>query len=100
MGIFWPDRELEREPLQRHEMRYLKCEQLTFGIAMWVTFIALRGSSTRYELATVLMAMFRQKPGHIGADSLAVVRKGTAYLEHMKARRATTLKGEDGTLIL
>ena len=62
--------------------------------------MALRGSSTRCELATALIAMLRQKPVRIGTDSLALVRKGTAYLEHMKARRATTLKGEDGTLIL
>ena len=100
MGIFWPERELQKEPLEQHEMMYLKCQQQTFGTAMWGTFTALRGSSTRCELATALIAMLRQRPVHIGTDSLALVRKGTAYLEHMKTRRTTTLKREDGTLIL
>ena len=37
---------------------------------------------------------------HIGTDSLALVRKGTDYLEHLKARRDTRLKENNGALIL
>ena len=86
MGIFWPGRELEKEPMEQHEIRYLKSEQLTHGTTMWGTFTALLGSSTRCEMATVLVAMLRRKPVHVATDSLALVRKGTTYLGHMQAR--------------
>ena len=100
MGIFWPDRKLEEQPIEEYENRYMRCEEITHGINMWGTFTALRGSSTRCEIATALVAVLRQKPAHIGTDSLALVRKGTAYLEHLQARRCTKIKEDDGTLIL
>ena len=100
MGIFWPDRNLTEQPLEDSELKCLCSKQEQHGVSQWGTFTALRGSSTRCELATAIMVMLRGGTVHIGTDSLALVKKGTAYLEHLKARRDTRLKESDGALIL
>ena len=100
MGLFWPDRRLEDEPIEPHELHYLQSKEGDYGTISWGTFTALRGSSTRCEIATAMIAMLRQKAVHIATDSLALVRKGNAYLDHLRAREATKLKEDDGTLIL
>ena len=97
MGIFWPGRRLEEEPIEPYEQHYLKCKQGNFGTSMWGTFAALRGSSTRCEIATALVSMLRKRAVHIATDSLALVRKGNAYLDHLKDREATKLREEAGT---
>ena len=100
MGIFWPGRSLEQEPIEESEMLFMRSEQIAEGINLWGTFTALRGSSTRCEIGTALIAMLRKRPVHIGTDSLALVRQGTTYLEHLQAINETKIKEEDGTLIL
>ena len=100
MGIFWPDRCLKEEPMEDHELQYLQSQEGNYGTIMWGTFTALRGSSTRCEIATALVAMLRRKAVHIATDSLAQVRKGNTYLEHLRARNDTKLKEDDGTMIL
>ena len=69
-------------------------------MSMWGTFTALRGSSTRCEIATAMVAMLRRRAVHIATDSFVLVKKGNAYLEHLRDREATKLREEDGTLIL
>ena len=49
IGILWPERELEKEPLEQHEMLYLKWQQQSIGTAIWGAFrhcgAALPGAS-------------------------------------------------------
>ena len=61
MGIFWPDRKLEDQPLEDHEIQYTNSEEQDHGVILWGVFTGLRGSSTRCELATALVAMLRKK---------------------------------------
>ena len=100
MGIYWPDRDFNEHPLEEQEARYMVSEQQQHGVAMWGVFAALRGSSTRCEIATAIIAILSERPVHVGTDSLALVKKGTVILEHQQQRNKTKLKEQDGTLIL
>jgi len=100
MGIYWPDRKFTEHPLEEHEAKYTDSEQQQHGAAMCGVFTALRGSSTRCEIATAIIAMLIERPVHIGADSLALVKKGTVILEHQRQRNGAKLKEQNGALIL
>ena len=44
--------------------------------------------------------MLSERPVHIGTDSLALVKKGTAILEHQKNKNEAKLREQNGALIL
>ena len=100
MGIYWPDRKLTEHPLEEYEAKYTTSEQQDHGVAMLGVSTALRGSSTRCEIATAIIAMLSERPVHLGTDSLALVKKGTAILEHQQSRNEAKLKEQNGALIL
>ena len=62
MGIVWPDRNLTQHPLADYETEYLCHEVEQHGISMWGIVTALRGSSTRCELAIAIMAALIASP--------------------------------------
>ena len=64
------------------------------------TFNSLMNSSTRCEIGAALVAMSPDEPVHLGIDNATAVREGDNIINHLKARAETSLRNEDGSMIL
>ena len=57
--MWWPERNLEKTPLEENEAKFMHTEQKVFGVCGWNAFNELRNSSTRTEIGASLLAMIR-----------------------------------------
>ena len=87
IGVWWPHRNLEEQPLTPNETKHTRHEYKEgYGMKMWNSFNGLSGSSTRCEIGAALIAMQPPVATHIGIDNKAVVDRGTELTNH-HARR-------------
>ena len=101
IGVWWPYRNLEKQPLTNNETEYTKHEKKgKDGLKLWNIFNGLRGSSTRCEIGAALMAMQPLIATHIGIDNKAVVDRGTELIEHHTKRQEEILTNNNGSLKL
>ena len=82
------------------EEAYAYVEQLAQGTLMWQTFNDLRGSTTRCEIGSMLLAMLREAPIHIGTDSQAMLTKVQQILNHASSKEQAELHTSDGMMKL
>ena len=100
VGVWWPDRKIATDPLEKNELRYMASEETDFGVRGWNAFNNLKNSSTRTEIGASLLAMMPRKSTNIGIDSKATIVKGDKLLDHARKRKKTKIREEDGTLLL
>ena len=100
LGLWWPERKEECEPLNDKERTYMDHEWKYGGCMQWASFNELRNSSTRCEMGGARMAMQKDGPVHAGIDNQATVLSVTEITEHQNIRKETKLVNEKGGLIV
>ena len=94
IGVRWPERDLTHMPLSPKELEYIEGdEQERAGVTRWAPFSALRNSSTRCEVAALLVGMIPAAPVHIATDSQSCLDRACDFnnaisQEEMRTRRA------------
>ena len=88
-GIWWPGRKLGNHPLSQREIEMAWEEQETDGVKLSTAIAGYGGSSTRAEIAGVLVALAATGGVHIATDSQAVVQKGTYLIDLAKEGKKT-----------
>ena len=66
VGIWWPGRKLEAQPLTEDEAKFMHVEQTDLGVRGWNAFNDLKNSSTRTEIGASLLAMLQRWAVNIG----------------------------------
>ena len=90
-GVFWLGRSIDQ--ITKDEAIYMEHEQRSEGLLLWCPFNSLLNSSTRTELAAVIVAIIPPVPVHIGIDNVAVVGKGSQIIKYYDEREKMKKKG-------
>ena len=89
-GIWWP-KEDDGGPSRARKMeevaKYTLVEEWPGGTAMWSPLRGTWHSSTRAELAALLLALHIEEPLHIGIDNKTLVDKANALIKKADERR-------------
>ena len=89
MGVWWPYRDLQQQPLSAAEQDYMASRQETKGVSLWGAVTGGQCSSTRAELAGGCIAAAANQPIHQATDSQAYKKKAEQILKgkNMTAKR-------------
>ena len=98
LGVWWPDRQLQQEPLTQKESTYADVEQKCHGVSMANIFTDLRGSSTRCEVAAAILALLPRGAVHIATDSQSLVQRGKAIIQWARQKAANSGFNGDGRM--
>ena len=96
IGMWWPNRKIEEEPLNKQEDAYTEHEWSERGCMQWAAFNELKNSSTRCEAGAARMAIQKDGPVHVGIDSQATVTLCTGITDHHRRRMDAKLRNERG----
>ena len=79
-GIWWPSGLSDGPNKQLHKFTHQQA--IDEGVLMWNSLPGLGCSSTRTELAAVIMACIHPQPLHIASDSKAMIDKAQMLIRH------------------
>ena len=70
VGIWWPGRKYIDHELSHQELKYSSGNKETNeGVQLWACMKGYRGSSTRAEIAAIILAMMTPRAIHVATDS-------------------------------
>ena len=82
VGLWWPERTYLTQPLSDLEKKFVgKGEENLEGVSLWGCMSGHQGSSTRAEIAAIVVALMSSVPVHIATDS-ANAKNGLEKLKH------------------
>ena len=86
IGVFWPQRNLESNPLNINEKEFVVAQD-NKGVMLSAALLGHRASSTRAELGAGIAAMLADSPTHQGTDSMAYLLKATQILKGARPKK-------------
>ena len=84
MGVWWPNRQLNVQPLNRNEDTYAHATAENKGVSLWGTLNGTKASSCRTEIAGAILATLAEGPIHQGSDSMSFTSKANAIKLHQE----------------
>ena len=94
-GVYWAHRCEESAPVEQHERDIMDgSEHHKDGCIIFGHLKGLRGSSTRAELASIILALAKYGPMHIGCDNLNAVKGLKCIIQHIHNMRSRKVQGK------